>query len=217
MIVVAGPRTDLLEQEVADPRGVPLQEDGQAARHARPVRRSQAAVTDAKAHGSVERVGHRRHRIGRRRSERTDAGGNGASGCAALSVSRHHAELRPDHDVPAGSRDRAGKRRAPGSHGTIVRPDGAAQLGERRTWRRSRIPSKLASEPEKGDVAGPVSIAVATAVPAASPEKPDATPASNPRRGGSRRRSLKRESPRSATPTSPPTPTSGSKATAICS
>ena len=31
----------------------------------------------------------------------------------------------------------------PGSHGTIVRPDGPAQLGERRTWRRSRIPRSL--------------------------------------------------------------------------
>jgi ABC-type uncharacterized transport system involved in gliding motility auxiliary subunit len=54
-----------------------------------------------------------------------------------------------------------------------------------RSWGETNLasledPSKLASEPEKGDVAGPVSIAVATAVPAASPEKPDATPASNP-------------------------------------
>jgi ABC-type uncharacterized transport system involved in gliding motility auxiliary subunit len=41
-------------------------------------------------------------------------------------------------------------------------------------------PAKLTPEPEKGDVTGPVSIAVATAVAAPSPDKPDATPASNP-------------------------------------
>jgi len=40
-------------------------------------------------------------------------------------------------------------------------------------------PAKLTPEPEKGDVSGPVSIAVATAVAAPSPDKPDATPASN--------------------------------------
>ena len=54
-----------------------------------------------------------------------------------------------------------------------------------RSWGETNLatledPSKLAPEPEKGDVSGPVSIAVATAVAAASPEKPDATPASNP-------------------------------------
>jgi ABC-type uncharacterized transport system involved in gliding motility auxiliary subunit len=54
-----------------------------------------------------------------------------------------------------------------------------------RSWAETDFPSledpaKLAPEPEKGDVAGPVSIAVATAVPAPSPEKPDAKPASNP-------------------------------------
>jgi ABC-type uncharacterized transport system involved in gliding motility auxiliary subunit len=53
-----------------------------------------------------------------------------------------------------------------------------------RSWGETNFPSledpaKLAPEPEKGDVAGPVSIAVATAVPAPSPEKPDAKPASN--------------------------------------
>ena len=54
-----------------------------------------------------------------------------------------------------------------------------------RSWGETNLasledPSKLSDEPEKGDVSGPVSIAVATAVPAPSPEKPDATPASNP-------------------------------------
>jgi ABC-type uncharacterized transport system involved in gliding motility auxiliary subunit len=54
-----------------------------------------------------------------------------------------------------------------------------------RSWGETNLasledPSKLSPEPEKGDVNGPVSIAVATAVPAPSPEKPDATPASNP-------------------------------------
>ena len=54
-----------------------------------------------------------------------------------------------------------------------------------RSWGETNLasledPSKLTPEPEKGDVSGPVSIAVATAVPAPSPEKPDATPASNP-------------------------------------
>ena len=54
-----------------------------------------------------------------------------------------------------------------------------------RSWGETNLPSledpsKLAAEPEKGDVAGPVSIGVATAVAAPSPEKPDATPASNP-------------------------------------
>ena len=54
-----------------------------------------------------------------------------------------------------------------------------------RSWGETNFPSledpsKLADEPEKGDVSGPVSIAVATAVPAPSTEKPDATPASNP-------------------------------------
>jgi ABC-type uncharacterized transport system involved in gliding motility auxiliary subunit len=53
-----------------------------------------------------------------------------------------------------------------------------------RSWAETDLssledPSKLAAEPEKGDVAGPVSIAVATAVPAPAPEKPDATPASD--------------------------------------
>ena len=53
-----------------------------------------------------------------------------------------------------------------------------------RSWAETSLatledPSKLASEPEKGDIAGPVSIAVATAVPAPAPEKPDAKPASN--------------------------------------
>jgi len=54
-----------------------------------------------------------------------------------------------------------------------------------RSWAETNLasledPAKLAAEPEKGDVAGPVSIAVASAVPAPSPEKPDATPASDP-------------------------------------
>ena len=54
-----------------------------------------------------------------------------------------------------------------------------------RSWAETNLasledPSKLAAEPEKGDVAGPVSIAVASAVPAPSPEKPDATPAVGP-------------------------------------
>jgi ABC-type uncharacterized transport system involved in gliding motility auxiliary subunit len=54
-----------------------------------------------------------------------------------------------------------------------------------RSWGETNFPSledpsKLAPEPEKGDVVGPVSLAVATAVPAASPEKPETTPASNP-------------------------------------
>ena len=54
-----------------------------------------------------------------------------------------------------------------------------------RSWAETNLatledPSKLAAEPEKGDVAGPVSIAVATAVPAPSSDKPDATPAKNP-------------------------------------
>jgi ABC-type uncharacterized transport system involved in gliding motility auxiliary subunit len=54
-----------------------------------------------------------------------------------------------------------------------------------RSWAETNLasledPSKLAAEPEKGDLAGPVSIAVATAVPAPSTDKPDATPASNP-------------------------------------
>jgi ABC-type uncharacterized transport system involved in gliding motility auxiliary subunit len=54
-----------------------------------------------------------------------------------------------------------------------------------RSWGETNLasledPSKLSPEPEKGDMSGPVSIAVATAVPAPSPEKPDATPASNP-------------------------------------
>jgi gliding motility-associatede transport system auxiliary component len=40
-------------------------------------------------------------------------------------------------------------------------------------------PAKLSPDPDKGDVSGPVSVAVATAVPAASPDKPDATPASD--------------------------------------
>jgi ABC-type uncharacterized transport system involved in gliding motility auxiliary subunit len=53
-----------------------------------------------------------------------------------------------------------------------------------RSWAEANLPSledpsKLAAEPEKGDVAGPVSIAVATAVRPPTPEKPDAAPASN--------------------------------------
>ena len=53
-----------------------------------------------------------------------------------------------------------------------------------RSWAETNLasledPSKLAAEPEKGDVAGPVSIAVATAVPEPAPDKPDATPAKN--------------------------------------
>jgi ABC-type uncharacterized transport system involved in gliding motility auxiliary subunit len=53
-----------------------------------------------------------------------------------------------------------------------------------RSWAETDLttledPSKLAAEPEKGDVAGPVSIAIATAVRPPTPEKPDATPVSN--------------------------------------
>jgi ABC-type uncharacterized transport system involved in gliding motility auxiliary subunit len=40
--------------------------------------------------------------------------------------------------------------------------------------------SKLASEPEKGDIAGPVSIGVATAVPAAAPTPAEPPPAEKP-------------------------------------
>jgi len=53
-----------------------------------------------------------------------------------------------------------------------------------RSWAETNFasledPSKLKDEPEKGDIAGPVSIAVATAAPAPAPEKTDAKPASN--------------------------------------
>jgi gliding motility-associatede transport system auxiliary component len=53
-----------------------------------------------------------------------------------------------------------------------------------RSWAETDLasledPSKLSDEREKGDLAGPVSIAVATAVRPPDSEKPDATPASN--------------------------------------
>ena len=57
MIVVAGPRTDLLEQEVPILEEYLVQEDRQAARHARPVRRPQAAGADAKVDGACSRSG----------------------------------------------------------------------------------------------------------------------------------------------------------------
>ena len=54
-----------------------------------------------------------------------------------------------------------------------------------RSWAEVNIatledPSKLAAEPEKGDLAGPVSIAVATAVPAETKEPPPASTAPEP-------------------------------------
>jgi ABC-type uncharacterized transport system involved in gliding motility auxiliary subunit len=55
-----------------------------------------------------------------------------------------------------------------------------------RSWAETSLaslegdPSKLAMEPEKGDLTGPVSIAVATAVPAAAPEPPPASPTEKP-------------------------------------
>jgi ABC-type uncharacterized transport system involved in gliding motility auxiliary subunit len=53
-----------------------------------------------------------------------------------------------------------------------------------RSWAETNLasledPSTLADEREKGDLAGPVSIAVATAVSAPEAEKPDASPAAN--------------------------------------
>lgn len=54
-----------------------------------------------------------------------------------------------------------------------------------RSWAETNLatledPSKLAAEIENGDVAGPVSIAVATAVPAAAPEPPPPSPTDKP-------------------------------------
>jgi len=74
--------------------------------------------------------------------------------------------MTPAKDAPAGHTGQSFIQTAPRSWGETNFPT-------------LEDPSKLAPEPEKGDVAGPVSIAVATAVPAPSTEKPDAKPASN--------------------------------------
>ena len=88
MIVVAGPRTDLLEQEVPILEDYLSKKTGKLLVLLDPPDDLKQPSPMPQAHGASEGVGHRRHRIGRRRSERTDAGGHGASGGAALSVAR---------------------------------------------------------------------------------------------------------------------------------
>ena len=107
-------------------------------------------------------------------------GRDGAGECTTLSLARASrrgsASSRCSRSC-ARSRQPPTRRRIARDNRSFRRRHGA---GRKRTSPRLEDPSKLAAEPEKGDVAGPVSIAVATAVPAPSPEKPDATPASNP-------------------------------------
>ena len=212
VLVVAGPRTDLLEQEVPLLRDY-LGKSGKLLVLLDPPEDFKAFPPDAASRGAARRVGIRR-RIGGRGRQRPHLGGHGAGGRAALPDARDHGTLRSDHHVPAG---RARLRRPPSSPRAGRRCRSCRRLsaaGRKPRWRSSRTPTRWRPRRTRATRPGPVIIGMAVAVPDKAPNLPRPRTA-RPRRTRLRRR--KPASPRSATPTSPATPTWASRATATCS
>ena len=132
MIVVAGPRTDLLEQEVPILEEYLSKKTGKVLIMLDPPDDLKQPAPMPRLTASAQGVGNRRHQFSGSRFERTDAGRHRAGRRTTVSGTRDHAELRSHHDVPPRAGDHAGQGRARGSHRAVVRPDGATQLGRNR-------------------------------------------------------------------------------------
>ena len=112
VLIIAGPRTDLLEQEVPLLSQLPVDEHREASGHAGSSRQPQTTSPDAKADRAPQRVGHHCKPVGHRGPEWPHLGGDGTCGRASLSCARDHRGLRARDDVPARARHDAGDRRA---------------------------------------------------------------------------------------------------------
>ena len=181
VLVLAGPQTDLLEQEVPDPARLD-HEVRQAPGPDGSVRQLQGTGRDAAPHEPADRVGHRGHQVRGGGPERPDA---------RWPRCRWWRRRIPTHAIT----DRFNlitlfpmvRAIVPAANPPSGRTPQPILQTHQRSWAEMTLtqletPEALKPEPDKGDLAGPVTIGVAVSVSNKAPEpaaKPD-TPAAEP-------------------------------------
>ena len=127
VLVSAGPRTDLLEQEVPLLRDY-LNKSGKLLVLLDPPEALKEFPPMPRLEGAAGRVGHAGAEVGGGGRERAHVGGNRAGGGAALPRPRDHRPVRSRDDVPAGPRHRARVAAAGGPVAATVPADAPAEL-----------------------------------------------------------------------------------------
>ena len=210
VVVVAGPKTDLLAPEIEALRAF-LKRGGKVALLIDPPDKG-AASDPAERHRACPRMGRRRRQRHRHRRERHRT----ADRHRRVGARRHagatsdHGEFPRDDGLSAGAVGHAGRgrrRRARRAEGPRDEPAELGGNGSQGSLRHEPPGAQF----DKGDKPGPISIAVAASAPAVEADAAGRQGATPP---ASTRRSPRHASSSSATATSRPTARSASRATA---